>query len=166
MEKKDNNQRDNQAETRKGLKEINKIIFLPNEYVPDDWTEFELSSEEKRILKEAETYIDKELVPSLSISRKVTKEELADNSRPVREISEQEKSLEKKEAEVQKVVEAKKNKTLGEDEINEINMLLKTKAKTLKMREAEEVEKKEKYKRTLEEEEDKKKREEIERLHH
>lgn len=156
MEKKDNNQsRDNQQETKKGLKEINKIIFLPNEDVPDNWVDFELSAEEVRILKEGEDYIDKVVAPSLSIYRKVSKEELMDNERPPKEIEQTQENIELNSAK-----EAKQS-TLNQQEIEEIDMLLKSKAKTLGLKKQDEIDKE---KRLTMSEEERKKKEEIERL--
>ena len=52
------------------MKKIQKIIFLPNEEITEDWTDHKVTPEEHRILKEGEDYIDKTLIPSLSIYQK------------------------------------------------------------------------------------------------
>lgn len=149
----ENFKRDNFEETKKGMKEINKIIFRTNEEVPDDWTDFQLTAEEVKILKEGENYVDKELTSSLSIYRKATKEELMDDERPVKEVK-QENSKE---------IEPEKPQTeqrFSEDEIVEINNLLKQETKNLKLKS--EVDSKDKY-RKLKAEEEKKKKEDLER---
>ncbi len=146
--------RDNYEETKKGMKEINKILFRNNDDLPDDWTDFQLSPEEVKILKEGENYIEKVLAPNLSIYRKATKEELADNERPIKTVKKE------KTAELE-INEKQAEKTFSEDEITEINNLLKQKTKNLKLKA--EVESKDKYKK-LKDEEEKKKREELERL--
>lgn len=144
-------QRDNVKETREGLKEVNKIIFLKNEDFPDDWTEFDLTNDEKKILKEGEDYIDKVLTPSLSINRKVSKKELEDKNID-REIPKEELTQEK-----DINIRDKENY----EEILEINNLLKQKAKDLKNQAKED--KYTKLKREKEEDEEKKKKELLER---
>ena len=156
MSKKEENfQRDNAEETKKGMKEINKIIFRENELVPDDWTDFQLTPEEVKILKEGENYIDKELAPSLSIYRKVSKEELNDHERPAKETKKKEQEVEKEKEETQ--VEDKK---FTEAEIAEIDSLLKEKTKNLKLK----IEKSDKEKQKKLKYEEEKEKKDLERL--
>ena len=154
MSKKEENfQRDNAEETKKGMKEINKIIFRENEVVPDDWTDFQLTPEEVKILKEGENYIDKELAPSLSIYRKVSKEELNDHERSDKETKKREQEVEKEEIQVE-------DKKFTEAEIAEIDSLLKEKTKNLKLK-TEKYDKNKQRKLKYEEEKEKK---DLERL--
>lgn len=146
--------RDNYTETKKGLKTVNRIIFGNNEEIPDDWTDFELSKEETRILKEGETFIEKELIPTLSISRKFIKKGYKED----KNLKNEEKKLLLQEKETEN--ELVQNKELSSDDIDEINLLLKRKARKLKL-EGEELE----YKKLkLKREEDEKKKRELETL--
>ena len=144
--------RDNYTETKKGLKTVNRIIFGNNEEIPDDWTDFELSKEETRILKEGETFIEKELIPTLSISRKFIKKGYKED----KNLKMKKNYITRKETENELV----QNKELSSDDIDEINLLLKRKARKLKL-EGEELE----YKKLkLKREEDEKKKRELETL--
>lgn len=159
MSKKEEFKRDNFEETKKGMKEVGKIIFRTNEYVPDDWTDFDVTPEEARILKEGVDYVEKELAPSLSIYRKVSKEELLDNDEPEKEVVQAIEEVQVEEIEQEEQKESKSRFT--EAEIAEMNSLLKQKSRNLKLR-TEKVAKDKNLK--LKEEEIKKKKEELERL--
>lgn len=162
MEEEKTAERDNSAETKQGMKKINRIIFGKNEDFPDDWTDFELTADEVKILKEAEDYIEKELIPSLSVNKKVSKKELMDDERPIKEVKKETKAKEMTEIENKHLDEAQKELRFSEAEITEIDELLKQKTKNLKLKR--DMESEDKHKK-LKDEVERKKKEEIDRLH-
>ena len=136
MEEKKEEKLERREQIKSDYKKVNKIIFFPNEDVPDDWTDFEMTAEEFRALKEGEEYIEKQIIPNLSISKKY-------NPKDFKEEVEEEKEV--------------KESELKEGEISEIDALLKAKAKSLK----EDKEKETKKEKLEKEEEEKKKQREI-----
>ena len=137
MSEKKEFKRDNFEETKKGLREINKIIFRNNEDIPDDWTDFEITSSEAKILKEGEDYIEKVLIPNLSTYRKISKEELLKEEKEIKE-----HSKEKEEAKEENKSVIKGEKTKGkftEEEMAEMNRVLKEKTRNLKLKTEKEV---------------------------